>query len=150
VQLIAAIAATERERITRISGQIRALAKDTGVPIVAVSQLNRPKDRNQNERPNKFSMKESGSLENDANTILLVFRPMDKFRHADRGGRDRNRETATRSGEQRESCLRFEDDDVSREDNRLSSPARFTLRRCREMAGLPRYRAVGSRPRRTR
>jgi replicative DNA helicase len=77
VQLISAPAANERERITKISCQIRALAKDTGVPIVAVSQLNRPKDRNLNERPNKFSMKESGSLENDANTILLIYRPMD-------------------------------------------------------------------------
>ena len=77
VQLISANAPNERERITKISNQIRALAKDTGVPIVAVSQLNRPKDRSVNERPNKFSMKESGSLENDANTILLIYRPMD-------------------------------------------------------------------------
>ncbi len=79
VQLVSANAPNERERITKISSQIRALAKDTGVPIVAVSQLNRPKDRNQNERPNKFSMKESGSLENDANTILLIYRPVDDF-----------------------------------------------------------------------
>jgi replicative DNA helicase len=79
VQLISANAPNERERMTKISNQIRALAKDTGVPILAVSQLNRPKDRNQNERPNKFSMKESGSLENDANTILLIYRPMDDF-----------------------------------------------------------------------
>jgi replicative DNA helicase len=77
VQQVSAPAANERERITKISGQIRALAKDTGVPIIAVSQLNRPKDRNLNERPTKFSMKESGSLENDANTILLIYRPMD-------------------------------------------------------------------------
>jgi len=77
VQQISANAPNERERITKISGQIRALAKDTGIPIIVVSQLNRPKDRNQNERPNKFSMKESGSLENDANTILLIYRPMD-------------------------------------------------------------------------
>jgi replicative DNA helicase len=79
VQLISANAPNERERITKISSQIRALAKDSGVPIVAISQLNRPKDRNLNERPNKFSMKESGSLENDANTILLIYRPMDEF-----------------------------------------------------------------------
>jgi replicative DNA helicase len=77
VQQISAVAPNERERITKISNQIRALAKDTGVPILAVSQLNRPKDRNPNERPNKFSMKESGSLENDANTILLIYRPVD-------------------------------------------------------------------------
>jgi replicative DNA helicase len=77
VQLISANAPNERERITKISGQIRALAKDSGVPILAVSQLNRPTKGNQNERPNKFSMKESGSLENDANTILLIYRPTD-------------------------------------------------------------------------
>jgi replicative DNA helicase len=64
---------------TKISGQIRALAKDTGVPILAVSQLNRPLQRNANERPNKFSMKESGSLENDSHTILLIYRPSDDF-----------------------------------------------------------------------
>jgi replicative DNA helicase len=78
VQLISAVAPNERERITKISGQIRALAKDTGVPIVAVSQLSRPKDRNQNERPNKFSMRESSALESDANTIILIFRPADE------------------------------------------------------------------------
>lgn len=79
VQLVSAVAPNERERITKISGQIRALAKDTGVPVLALSQLSRPKDKNPNERPNKFSMKESGSLENDANTILLIYRPADDF-----------------------------------------------------------------------
>jgi replicative DNA helicase len=79
VQQLLAVAPNERERITKISGQIRALAKDTGVPILAVSQLNRPLQRNSNERPNKFSMKESGSLENDAHTILLIYRPTDDF-----------------------------------------------------------------------
>jgi|SRR6185312_3814426 len=77
VQLISVNAANERERITKISGQIRALAKDTGVPIIAVSQLTRPNNKSLNERPNKFSLKESGSLENDASTILLVYRPTD-------------------------------------------------------------------------
>jgi replicative DNA helicase len=77
VQLISAPGAAERDRITKISGQLRALAKDTGVPMVLISQLSRPKDRNANERPNKFCLKESGSLENDANTILLIYRPVD-------------------------------------------------------------------------
>jgi replicative DNA helicase len=79
LQQISAHAPNERERLTKISNQIRALAKDTGVPVLAVSQLNRPKERDPNERPNKFSLKESGSLENDANTILLIYRPVDEF-----------------------------------------------------------------------
>jgi replicative DNA helicase len=46
------------------------------VPIVAMSQLSRPKDGNANFRPNRFSLKESGSLENDAHVIVLVYRPV--------------------------------------------------------------------------
>jgi replicative DNA helicase len=79
VQLVSAPAKDERERLTKISNQLRALAKETGVPIVAISQLNRPRDGNQNARPNKFSLKESGNLENDAHVILLTYRPVDEY-----------------------------------------------------------------------
>lgn len=79
VQLVSASAKDERERLTKISNQLRTLAKETGVPIVAISQLNRPKDGNPNARPNKFSLKESGNLENDAHVILLTYRPVDEY-----------------------------------------------------------------------
>jgi replicative DNA helicase len=79
VQLLSAAAKDERERMTKISNALRALAKDTGVPIIAVSQLSRPKDGSLNARPNKFSLKESGSLENDAHVIILTYRPVDDF-----------------------------------------------------------------------
>lgn len=77
VQLVNAPARDERERITKVSNALRALAKDTGVPIVAISQLSRPRDGNPNMRPNRFALKESGSLENDAHVIVLIYRPMD-------------------------------------------------------------------------
>ena len=79
VQLIYTPARDERERLTKISNGLRGLAKDTGVPVVAVSQLSRPKDGNQNCRPNKFHLKESGSLENDSHVIILAYRPVDEF-----------------------------------------------------------------------
>jgi replicative DNA helicase len=80
VQLMSAGSARdERERITKVSNGLRALAKDTGIPIVAISQLNRPRDGNPNIRPNKFSLKESGSLEQDAHVIVLTYRPVDEF-----------------------------------------------------------------------
>ena len=79
VQLVSAQARDERERLTKISGALRALAKDSGVPIIVVSQLTRPKDGNQNLRPKRFHLKESGSLENDANTIVLIYRPADEM-----------------------------------------------------------------------
>ncbi len=80
VQLVAASAARdERERLTKISNSLRILAKETGVPILAISQLSRPRDGNPNIRPNRFSMKESGSLENDAHVVVLTYRPVDMF-----------------------------------------------------------------------
>jgi replicative DNA helicase len=79
VQLISAPARDEKERLTKVSNALRCLAKDTGIPIVAISQLSRPKEGNQNFRPNKFSLKESGSLENDCHVIVLTYRPVDEF-----------------------------------------------------------------------
>lgn len=67
----------ERERLTRISAHLRQLAKDTGVPVVGVSQLSRPRDGNPNVRPTRFSLKESGALECDAHCILMCYRPVD-------------------------------------------------------------------------
>jgi replicative DNA helicase len=78
VQLISAPARDEKERLTKVSNSLRSLAKDTGVPVVVISQLSRPKDGNQNFRPNKFHLKESGSLENDSHVIILTYRPVDE------------------------------------------------------------------------
>ncbi len=77
LQLVSAPGKDERERLTKISAALRALAKDSGIPVIALSQLSRPKDGNPNTRPNKFSLKESGSLENDSHVIVLTYRPVD-------------------------------------------------------------------------
>jgi replicative DNA helicase len=79
VQLVSAPARDEKERLTKVSNALRALAKDTGVPVVAISQLSRPKDGSLNARPNKFHLKESGSQENDSHVIVLTYRPVDEF-----------------------------------------------------------------------
>lgn len=79
VQLISCPARDERERLTKVSNELRVLAKTTGVPVIAVSQLSRPRDGGANRRPNRFSLKESGSLENDAHVILLTYRPTNEY-----------------------------------------------------------------------
>jgi replicative DNA helicase len=68
----------ERERITKVSKVLMGLAKETGVPVLALSQLARPRDGNENFRPTKFNLKESGSLENDAHVVILIYRPVDE------------------------------------------------------------------------
>ena len=75
LQIIDAPGDNERERLTKISNALRALAKE-GVPVLALSQLSRPKDPNA--RPNKYSLKESGSLEADAHVVLLIYRSTDE------------------------------------------------------------------------
>jgi replicative DNA helicase len=77
IQLINAKGRDERERTTAASRAILSLAKDTGVPIIAISQLARPRDGNENFRPTSFNLKESGSLENDAHVVILIYRPVD-------------------------------------------------------------------------
>ncbi len=76
LQLITAEGRDERQRVSLISNSLRALAKE-GAPVLALSQMTRPHDRNLNRRPTKFDLKESGSLEADAHTVLLIFQPVD-------------------------------------------------------------------------
>jgi len=75
IQLIEAEGRDERQRISLISNSLRTLAKE-GVPVLALSQMTQPHDRNLNRRPTKFDLKESGSLEADAHTVLLIFQPV--------------------------------------------------------------------------
>ena len=47
------------------------------MPVIALSQLARPRDGNENNRPVKYNLKESGSLENDPDVIVMIYRPVD-------------------------------------------------------------------------
>lgn len=64
-----------RQRLIKISRALRTLAKTHGLAVIGLSQLARPSDKNINKPPANWDLKESGSLEADANTILLIFRP---------------------------------------------------------------------------
>jgi replicative DNA helicase len=57
------------------SNALRAIPKTEGVPVVALSQLARPKDRNENGRPAMTDLKESGAIEAHAHVVLLLYRP---------------------------------------------------------------------------
>jgi replicative DNA helicase len=78
LQLMDAPGRDERARLTKISKGLRMLAKDLKIGVVGLSQLARRQDTN--ERPQISELKESGSLEADANTIILIYRPRVKGR----------------------------------------------------------------------
>lgn len=63
------------QEVTDVSSGLKLLAKELGVPIVAACQLNRNSESRTDRRPALTDLRESGSLEQDADVVILLHRP---------------------------------------------------------------------------
>ncbi|WP_407922013.1 replicative DNA helicase [Corynebacterium mustelae] len=77
---------SRQQEVSEFSRQLKLLAKELDVPLIAISQLNRGPESRTDKRPQIADLRESGSLEQDADMVMLLYRPDSQDKDDTRAG----------------------------------------------------------------
>lgn len=77
---------SRQQEVSEFSRQLKLLAKELDVPLIAISQLNRGPESRTDKRPQLADLRESGSLEQDADMVMLLYRPDSQDKDSERLG----------------------------------------------------------------